>query len=793
MDVIKRIDIANFGSFKGFEWKTNVRNEDNEIEDFKKLNILYGRNYSGKTTLSRVFRTLETGILPQKFANPHFEFITDDGKVNHNQISNQNVDIRVYNKDFINEHLSFLADDEGKITPIAIIGDDNTNIEKEINDKRQELGSVDEKNGLYHQYELKKLECSDHQSKLDTSKRNFEKKLTNKANKKPNGIKHQAKFSVPTYNINTLNKDITHILNASDVLLQDDEKTKLEKLLQYEKLPEITINLSYVLSFVDDYNDVKALIEKKIIASKPIQELLDDHLLQEWVKKGQQHHIDKRENCGFCGNPLPSDLWQKLDEHFNKESEDLLVNLTNKLSQISLTLNGIGYDFPVEATSFYSEFHSEYADLKKLLKQEIIKYKNNLKKLQSFINKRSGNIFTIVVLPEIQDNSKSIIDIVEFFNNLITKTNLKANTLEDEQVTAREKLRLSEVAVFIDEISYVKDLEGFTKTEKYQQTLNDKKSNIFTSIKSIESEIEVLDAKIKDEKKGADQVNKYLNHFFGHDSLQLEAIQEQGNKSFKFQIKRGNELAHNLSEGECSLVAFCYFIAKLDDIESSGKKLIVYIDDPISSLDNNHIFFIYSLIENVLARPVGKDGNNKNIYKYNQMFISTHNLDFLKYIKRLSKPRKQCQHFTITGKKSGSELSLMASYMKNYVTEFNYLFNEIYICSDEANSAMNHNSFYNFGNNLRKFLESFLFFKYPFSVNTQEDHNQRIEKFFGGDEGADALVQRLINEFSHLAEMFDRSVQPIDHAEISKLAKFVLLKLKENDEQQYQCLIESVS
>ncbi|MEB3733722.1 AAA family ATPase [Halopseudomonas pachastrellae] len=29
------------------------------IAEFKKINILYGRNYSGKTTLSRIFRALE--------------------------------------------------------------------------------------------------------------------------------------------------------------------------------------------------------------------------------------------------------------------------------------------------------------------------------------------------------------------------------------------------------------------------------------------------------------------------------------------------------------------------------------------------------------------------------------------------------------------------------------------------------------------------------------------------------------------------------------------------------------
>ena len=40
----------------------------------------------------------------------------------------------------------------------------------------------------------------------------------------------------------------------------------------------------------------------------------------------------------------------------------------------------------------------------------------------------------------------------------------------------------------------------------------------------------------------------------------------------------------------------CYFMAKLEDDETSGSKPIIWIDDPISSLDSNHVFFIYSII-----------------------------------------------------------------------------------------------------------------------------------------------------------------------------------------------------
>ena len=98
-------------------------------------------------------------------------------------------------------------------------------------------------------------------------------------------------------------------------------------------------------------------------------------------------------------------------------------------------------------------------------------------------------------------------------------------------------------------------------------------------------------------RKGAERANSLLNNFFGHDGIKLEARDGADKATVKFEITRNGKAAYNLSEGECSLVAFCYFIAKLEDPESKGKELIIYIDDPISSLDGNHIFFLFSLIK----------------------------------------------------------------------------------------------------------------------------------------------------------------------------------------------------
>ena len=52
--------IKNLAVFKDFDWDREVRDKGNNVMVFKKINILYGRNYSGKTTLSRIVRAMET-------------------------------------------------------------------------------------------------------------------------------------------------------------------------------------------------------------------------------------------------------------------------------------------------------------------------------------------------------------------------------------------------------------------------------------------------------------------------------------------------------------------------------------------------------------------------------------------------------------------------------------------------------------------------------------------------------------------------------------------------------------
>lgn len=801
--MINQIDIASFGSFSDLEWKKTVRDSGKNVKNFQQLNILYGRNYSGKTTLSRIFRALETGRLPPNYTGSSFTVNGDKGAVTCKELLTHDYDVRVYNRDFVAENLSFLIsqDFSGEIKTFAIVGEKNKEIDDTIAAIEAKLGSIEAKAGLRFDLEGRKKERDRTKTNHDAAISALDGKLRSHAAEK---IKKNPQYGVPVYNIDHIKRDITTTKNAGFSPLTLPEQAAKLALLKQEALPDITTELTIALRYDSLKAQAEPLLSKLITPTKPIQELLNDSLLQLWVKQGIPHHRDKRSTCAFCRQSLPHDIWQTLDEHFSKESGDLETDLDNIITTVKSEISATANLITLSSDQFYMEERSAFDTNRQALANELDIYKKDLEGLKKSLETRKNNLFQPATLPPTLHNPIEIQQHVNAINSLISTNNNKTKTLEKDKTSARDALRLTDVSMFADAITYDTELTKIATLKTSAETADKAYTNAEKEIRNAELEVQALRNKQRDERKGAERVNLLLNNFFGHDGLKLEPRDSLDKATVKFEITRDGNPAYNLSEGECSLIAFCYFIARLEDPDSKGKELIIYIDDPISSLDGNHIFFMFSLIESLIAKPIKKtDGSNA--YRYKQLFISTHNLDFLKYLKRLSIPTKKTatgdgktkssyshEHFMIERNGAASNILLMPSYLKDYITEFHYLFHQIYKCKDQEAAHVSHEPFFGFGNNLRKFLEAFLFFKYPYH-DDRNDSFERIKKFFGEEEDtAIALVNRLNNEFSHLEAVPDRSFKPIEIPEIAKVANYVLDKIYASDPIQYNSLLKSI-
>ncbi|EHP7837943.1 AAA family ATPase [Campylobacter jejuni] len=797
MKILKFNEI-NFGSYKNFKWGNN-------LEEFKTINIFYGRNYSGKTTLSRIARSFELKKHNEDFLDGNFKIKLEDGSfLTQNDVINSNLDIRVYNSDFVKENLNYLYDKKGNIKGFKSIGVEQKDIKESIEKRKEILKTRNEK--------LKDIQANrENISKTQQAKiKTLNEKLIDKAKlvkSEPNLIKQGS-----NYDKRNLENDLIEIKdNINAYILNNEEQNQLIKILEDKEKQNIIFKNTFNKdNFQGIFTYSLKILEKEVI----IKENLTSEL-RKWLEEGLEFHKEHSftQQCKFCNNPLTLEriAWIENNikddsgekEQIEKELKDLLDNFESYKLESKKLLLGIEYE------NFYSNYKDIFIGLKEQLGVSIANYNEELLKIEKKLTKKKKDVFTPMKLENINDFSDEILQILNKIENLCKENNEYAKNLLSKQDEARKKLRLNEVAKF------AKDSDCFAKQDEIKnlgQKLSNMQSTIETEKNEINNynlEIEKYKEKLSNLETSTSNINKYLKSYFGHNMLELKAKKDdKGQLNGEFEILRNGKQAKNLSEGECSLVAFCYFVASLEDANTKDKNPIIWIDDPISSLDNNHIFFIFSLIENEI---VEKDS-------FKQFFISTHNLDFLKYTKRLKKIKpKQNEnskkkyefpqyYFIERGIKKSietSEIKKLPKCLERYTTEFNYLFEQIYKfknIDDTYNEDLKISLVYNFGNNLRKFLEIYLFFKYPNEIKSLD--KELIKRFFNDTYQSDnidenqkiiaGVINRYQNEYSHLREVLSRGMQPIDIEEAKKIAEFILKTIEQNDKQQYKALVESI-
>ena len=779
--------IKDMGVFRDFDWNRSVRDHGKNIVELKQVNIFYGRNYTGKTTLSRIFRTIEKGELPPKYENPQFSVHdVDNDTITQDSLSQCDKTIRVFNKDFVKDNLRFVIDDEHDINSFAVLGEENTRIGEEIKSLESELGSETDKTGLFGELIFAKNKHVGDKATATTAETSLENKLRNKARE----IKNQnTNFGDVNYDITKIKRDINTVRSASYSPINSNKESELQDLLKEETKDEISALADFDLKFDSLAEEAKTLVECKINISESIQELVDNALLHKWVREGRELHQDKLDVCAFCGNSLTPDLWDKLDKHFNQESEQLredIEQLINKINSEKIRTPAL---LVLKPDEFYSTFQARLNEIQNEYREKSELYLQALQSLITQLERRRENIFTKLAFQIPEAAASELSDIQNKYQDVVNRSNAESSVLGSKQTQAKISLRLNEVNRFISDIEYEKEQENISQlgdTKIQSNIIYEEKSK---QVNRAREQIEALKNQLRDEALGAAEVNTLLSKFFGYDFLSLVAVESQGDEvpsECRFEVRRGSEKAYNLSEGECSLIAFCYFMAKLDDIETKDSKPIIWIDDPVSSLDSNHIFFIYSLINSQIVKPK----------KYEQLFISTHNLDFLKYLKRLSKDykgegankQKIREFFLIEREHDVSSILTMPRYMEEYVTEFNYLFSQIYKCAQSSVNDENYQHFYNFGNNARKFLEIFLYYRYP----NMDDFHQKLTRFFGEDHIPQIVTDRINNEYSHLSGSLERGSHPVEVPEMQTTAGLILNKIKNYDAEQYQALLKSI-
>lgn len=756
--IIKRIKyLKRFGIFQDFAWNNNT-------SDFKTRNIIYGWNYSGKTTLSRFFDSLSSSTaLTSKL--PIFKIeIEQNGTTK--TIENTTIDIPVFvfNNDYIDRNLHFHTIENTKIKGLLF------DIGEVSFEKRKELNEAKEKAKVITDWLKTNIDAIQAFS-------SFEKIFTNAAK----NIKNEVFESAIEFTRRHFMKEMSVLSpnNLSQYIIESPSELATVKSNALQKNPMEPVSYNFCSFDLDKLiNSVNNCITFSPSLAKE-EKLLDSYqVLNSTCRELTVFYNENNSitTCAFCGNPITKNRIDELNAYYTNEASKLRTEIEELIKQI----DSLDADIRTNRTSFLSsndfiESCREELDYCKskyfILLDEIcdilsILKKSLLTKLQSSLfNKMQSLVIDVKLLTDYNIICSSITSIIERHNNTVSNfLSVKNNAIT--------KLKLHYIAKTLRESNYFRIKNAKERQEK-------ERGNKEREFREIQEKISLIQSELTSIIKGQERLNYYIQLMLNRKDLTIRVTNDN-----YFELVRGEEIAQNLSEGEKSVIAFAYFLVFLENInEQNGlSNALIFIDDPISSLDNNHIAQVASLINKFFFYI---DESGKTCENFAQLFITTHNFEFFTFIRDANnmKRKRNCPLFLLKRiSENNVVLEDLPKAFSNYDSEYLYLFSEIYNyyvnnCPEEQSYIM--------PNIIRRFLEIYTRIKLP---GNHDEIDNRIRIL---TEGCPNEL-KFLHYFSHCTTL-ERAVK---HSElILKIPEITsdVISFLQIDKDHYNSLVAGIS
>nr|WP_221439965.1 AAA family ATPase [Spirochaeta isovalerica] len=559
------------------------------IETDKKVNLIYGLNGTGKSTLSDFLYNP---------SDPRFSNCSTEG---HNS-----EDILVYNQQFIRDYFY----ESENLKGIFTLSKENKVAEEKVKAAEKEI------EGLESKKTIKNEEKTKQETELDDKKKNSENRVWEIKTKYAGGDR------VLEYCLENLKgqkeKLFNHILSIEKLeekpldtveqLKKEVEAVQGSNAQKYALLPKI--------EFSENGIETSELFQKQIVGNEnsTIAELIKELGNSDWVKKGlgflSETISPDGDACPFCQQKtITSELKEKIESFFDESYEKDLNDIKELKNNYEDEINRINQKEVYVVNPFISENEDKFDNLFDGL---ITTLKRNIHLIDDKINAPSKII-------ALTDSS----EMVDVLNNFITDINISI-TDHNDKIDNKETT-----------LSNIKNKFWSIMRWDYDQTVSvylKEKSSIEKNIKSIDDELENIDQKLLEQRKVAVEEQKKTinieeaigNINSGLTELGIDGFKIEKYKDELYQIKRSEECSETfktLSEGEKMIISFLYFreLCKgKKSASSQANKKIIIIDDPISSLSHVYIFNVGQMIKNEFL----------NFSNVEQLFLLTHSLYF---------------------------------------------------------------------------------------------------------------------------------------------------------------------
>ena len=612
--MITKIIMNNVASYK----------TSTSLETDKKVNLLYGLNGTGKSTLSNFLYNRSDN----KFADCSIEGLKESDT------------ILVYNQQFIRDNFYETEDIPGIFT----LSKENKEIKEVIDKARNELSKIEKEKEKAEQEAENTLaqyteSVDDYKNKVWVIKKEF------------------------TTENNVLGYCLDRLKSSKDTLfnyLVSLKRTKIDPDYSLETLKNEATDLRSgagkesninKISLVEDKIENLELLEKIIVGNNnsTISVVIDKLKNSDWVNKGLAY-IDTDKNpsiCPFCQQKtISKEFVEEIYKYFDNSYEDDKNKLRCLLK-----------DYSNKATYIFDEVKKLKAN--RFLNNNVDAIERNLLALENLIKSNKSKIEDKINTPSLSVILESSEDVVSNINKIIEETNqriLEYNKKIENIEASRNKIK--EKFWDLMQIRFATIISDYNKKKKEH---NNYVTEYNKKIDGLKKEIDNQQSIIRENQKRTVNIDEAIDNIKGAllDIGIIDfSIEKYSDEESLYHIKRAgcedDHVFHTLSEGEKMVISFLYFLERCKGevkSDSTSTNKIIIIDDPISSLSHIHIFNIGRLIHNEFLRTD----------TYEQVFILTHSLYFfyeLTNIKREERERDQ-KLFRLIKNEHGSSFSTM--------------------------------------------------------------------------------------------------------------------------------------
>ena len=376
------------------------------------------------------------------------------------------------------------------------------------------------------------------------------------------------------------------------------------------------------------YNDLQPHIQENKVRENLLKTInkinITDSTLETFVKDNKDFIIKGAElfklnskECPFCKSPVDEHITGILriyNEFLRSPEKEMISFCEDQIMAAEQELKSISdIRKNLEMTKFKYD----------ILKDKFVDYKHDLTITDNVFDNLKTEIYKIkqqIYNKKNEVSSPIDFDISNYVNaknefvremqrikGLVDGINFEKNKIS----TQRKNFRNQVIPLIRSELLESKDLEKLWNDEKDVQKLAAEIRN--------QEDRENISAK----NRYMESLKQLLNIFFRDKYI----VANDGTISF-----RNNNVSgcfnHILSEGEKTIVAFCYYLAEIHLIvkdEQDYSKIFFIIDDPISSLDANYVYTMCQIIRNL-----------KNYFpiRYEKYLILTHSIEFMGILTR---------------------------------------------------------------------------------------------------------------------------------------------------------------